>query len=75
MHSGREPVTDRTMNTSITHADVERVARIYNNNPDAAAALGITSHSFGRLCRRFGIETPHARKRRRRQEARQKEEL
>ena len=59
------------MNKHISHADVERVARIYNNNQDAAAALGITSHSFGRLCRRFGVETPHARRQRRRQEARQ----
>ena len=57
-------------NQSITRADVERVARIYKSNQDAAA-LGITSHSFGRLCRRHGIETPHARTRRLRQEARQ----
>ena len=38
------------MNQPITRADVERVARIYKSNQDAAAALGITSHSFGRLC-------------------------
>ena len=59
------------MNQSITREEVERVARIYKSNQDAAAALGITSHSFGRLCRRFEIETPHARTRRLRQEARQ----
>ena len=41
-----------------------RVARIYHNNADAAAALEITRNSFGRLCRRHGIETPHERKRR-----------
>ena len=67
-------MTDRTMNTSITRADVERVARIYNSNQDAAAALGITSRSFSRLCRKFGVESPYTRKCRHWQEARRKEE-
>ena len=58
-------------NPSITRADVERVVRIYNSNQDAAAALGITSRSLSRLCRRFGVETPHARRQRQRREARQ----
>ena len=44
---------------------VERVARIYASNKDASQALGITLGSFGRLCRKFGIETPYARRRRR----------
>jgi len=58
------------MDKHITRAAVERVARIYKTNQDAAAALEITSRSFSRLCRRHGIETPYARKLRRRQEAR-----
>ena len=40
---------------------VERAARIYASNRDAGQALGIAPGSFGRLCRRFGIETPKAR--------------
>ena len=42
---------------------IERVARIYGSNKAAGAALGITPSSFARLCRRYGIETPYARKR------------
>ena len=49
---------------------VERVARLYHSNSDASAALGIEMRSFGRLCRRYEIETPYARKRRMTQEAR-----
>ena len=45
---------------------IERVARIYSSNQDAGLALGIAPGSFGRLCRRYGIETPPARRRRRR---------
>lgn len=44
---------------------VERAARIYASNQDAGLALGIAPGSFGRLCRRYGIETPKARKERR----------
>jgi hypothetical protein len=43
---------------------VERVARVYASNKDASQALGITLGSFGRLCRKFEIETPYARRRR-----------
>lgn len=43
---------------------VERAARIYASNQDAGQALGIAPGSFGRLCRRFGIETPKARRQR-----------
>ena len=49
---------------------VERVARIYHSNSDASAALGIEMRSFGRLCRRYEVETPYARKQRRTREAR-----
>ena len=43
---------------------IERAARIYASNRDAGVALGIAPGSFGRLCRRFGIETPQARRER-----------
>lgn len=44
---------------------IERAARIYASNQDAGLALGIAPGSFGRLCRRYGVETPKARKNRR----------
>ena len=50
---------------SIEKGRIERAARIYASNQDAGLALGIAPGSFGRLCRRYGIETPQARKRRR----------
>ena len=43
---------------------IEKAARIYASNRDAGLALGIAPGSFGRLCRRFGIETPQARRQR-----------
>lgn len=49
----------------IPREQVERVARIYHQNADACAALGITLRAFSRLCKRFDIETPYARRRRR----------
>ena len=49
---------------AIPREQVEHVARLYHHNGDACAALGITLRSFSRLCRRFGIETPYARRRR-----------
>jgi len=48
----------------IAREHVERAARVYHRNVDAAAALGITERSFSRLCRRFELETPYARRRR-----------
>lgn len=58
------------MDKGIDRDQVERVARIYKTNEDASRALGIEMRSFGRLCRRHGIETPWARKRRRALESR-----
>ena len=46
---------------------IERAARIYATSREAGRALGITATSFCRLCRRYGIETPRARKERRQQ--------
>lgn len=48
---------------------VELVARIYATNQEASQALGIAMRSFGRLCRRYGIESPHTRQERRRRTA------
>ena len=50
---------------SIERARIERAARIYASNRDAGLALGIAPSSFGRLCRRYGVETPKARRQRR----------
>ena len=52
------------MQKGITREQIERVARIYKHNQDASQVLGITMQSFGRLCRKYGIETPHSRRRR-----------
>jgi hypothetical protein len=43
---------------------IERAARIYSSNRDAGMALGIAPGSFGRLCRRYGVQTPQSRRRR-----------
>ncbi len=48
---------------------VERAARIYASNKEASHALGVAAGSFGRSCL-YGIETPHARRRRKRQKVR-----
>jgi hypothetical protein len=42
------------MNRGIAKEALERVARMYRTNRDAAMALGITMRSFRRLCRKFG---------------------
>ena len=52
------------MQKGITREQMERVARIYKYNQDASQALGITLRSFGRLCRKYGIETPYCRRQR-----------
>lgn len=54
---------------------IERAARIYASNVEASKALGIAPGSFSRLCRAYGIETPYARKRRRRYERRRSNAL
>ncbi len=58
------------MDKGITREQTERVARIYKTNEDASQALGIAMRSFGRLCRKYGVETPYVRRRRRLSEAR-----
>ena len=51
----------------VSKEEVVRAARMYHTNADAAAALGIPSGSFGKLCQRPGVETPSARMRRQRE--------
>ena len=53
------------MSMSIERDRIERAARIYASNRDAGLALGIAPSSFGRLCRRYGVETPKVRRQRR----------
>jgi hypothetical protein len=48
----------------VSKEQIERVVRVYGSNKDASQALGIAMQSFGRICRRYGIETPYARRRR-----------
>ncbi len=48
---------------------IERAARMYSTNEAASRALGIEPRSFSRLCRRYGVETPYARRLRERREA------
>ncbi len=57
--------------SSIDRERIERAARIYSSNRDAGVALWIAPGSFGRLCRRYGVETPQARKNRQHQFLRQ----
>ena len=54
------------MSMAINRERVERAARLYASNSDAGLALGIAPASFGRLCRRYGIETPRARRQKKR---------
>ena len=49
----------------ISRAEIERTARVYASNKEASQALGIAMPTFGRLCRRYGVESPYARRRRR----------
>ena len=41
---------------------IERAARIYSTNGNAARAIGCTSSSFSRLCRKHGVATPRERR-------------
>ena len=52
------------MNSSINRARVHNVSRIYNTGKAAAAAIGISSVHYHRLCREYGIETPAQRRQR-----------
>ena len=46
----------------IARERIERAARLYATAQDASRALGIAPGSFSRLCRRYGIVTPYARR-------------
>ena len=60
-------------NRSISAERIERCARIYGSNQDAAEALDISAGSFSRLCRKHNIDTPRMRRKKRNQ--RELEEL
>jgi len=51
---------------SLPETFLERAARVYKTNSDAAAAVGLSARGFARACRRYGIETPFARRQARR---------
>lgn len=48
---------------------IENAARAYPTGEDAARALGIHRVTFSRLCAKYGIETPAARKQRLKKES------
>ena len=52
------------MNKGFSREQIERVARMYKCYQDASRALGITIRSFSRLCRKYDIESPFARRQR-----------
>ena len=62
---------DTLVNRGLSREQIERVARMYKCNQDASRALGITIRSFSRLCRKYEIESPFARRQRQRGQATQ----
>lgn len=44
-------------------SQLERTARMYRTNRDAAEALGVSTHSYTRACRGHGITTPNDKRR------------
>ena len=53
-----------TSGRKVNRKQLERAARIYYTNKDAAEALGMAPIGFARRCEREGIESPAARSRR-----------
>ena len=56
----------------VTRDRIERAARVYRSNTDAARAMGIAHQTFVRLCREYGVETPGGRKSRLRREMKER---
>ena len=56
--------------TRVDSGRLERACRMYKSNLEAAKALGINTSTLSRLCREQGIETPFARNKKAREEAR-----
>ena len=48
---------------------IERAAKRYHSNHEAAKSMNLSAGAFGRLCREYKIETPHARQIRQRNES------
>lgn len=44
-------------------SQLERTARMYRTNKDAADALGVSTHSYTRACKGHGITTPNDKRR------------
>ena len=60
---------------NISPERIERCARIYSSNIDAAAALDIAPGSFSRLCRKYNIDSPQARRRKKNTVERQQQKI
>ncbi len=58
----------------IDREEVERAARMYPSGAAAARALGIYASTFMDLCRRLGVDPPHKRKQRLKEEETQDDE-
>ena len=54
---------------NLSRETLERAARVYRHDKDAAIALGIGAATFVSCCEKFEIETPSARRRRLKAEA------
>ena len=65
----------RRIQEVLEHHRVERAARMYRTNKDAAEAMGIRPNSFYRYCKRHGIETPNQRAKARKQAAMREREM
>lgn len=52
---------------SASSDELRRAARVYKTNADACRALGISAHTFRRLCEEHGVETPSQKSERQRQ--------
>ena len=64
MSPPRLSMEEMAMNKGFSREQIDRVARMYKCNGDACRALGITLRSFSRLCRKYDLESPFARRRR-----------
>jgi len=53
------------MSKTVNRKELERVCRMYNTNRDAMKALGIGDRSFNRYTKKYNIETPKERRKRR----------
>ena len=50
---------------TVTKEQVERTARLCSSNQFADESLGVCPGAFGRLCKKYGIESPTQREKKR----------